>query len=145
MFTFFLLLGRFLERRARGRHNQAWFDAESNLPAAVKAMRGGQWLRVARPQLTPGETILIPPGEAVAVDASILTGTSDMDERTFNGEPRLRAVIPGDTVYAGTVNASGVLQARVLVTYADSRLAALQRSVERGQDEVRAVFDRHGD
>lgn len=51
MFTFFLLLGRFLEQRVRQRHALSWFNAESTLPDAVLIRRQGQWLTRPRTEL----------------------------------------------------------------------------------------------
>ncbi|MEH6567687.1 MAG: heavy metal translocating P-type ATPase [Halioglobus sp.] len=139
MFTFFLLLGRFLERRARARDQLAWFDAESTLPESVKVRRADEWLDVARKQLQPQETILITRGAIIPVDVLVQRGTSSIDESTFNGEHLPRSVTIGDALYAGTVNIEGALEARVLGTYVDTRLAALQRSVERAQTEKPVV------
>ena len=135
MFTFFLLLGRFLERRVRQRQALTWFDAESTLPPAVATRREEQWVTVPRIQLQAGETILVKAGDTVPVDALILEGNSAVKEDTFNGEHLPRAVIPGDAIYAGTVNVEGALHAQVLGSYLQSRLAALQRSVEQAQTE----------
>jgi Cu2+-exporting ATPase len=96
-------------------------------------LRAGQWCTVPRRQLQPQDTILIKAGDAVPVDAQILQGRSAVKEDTFNGEHLPRSVTTGDTVYAGTVNVEAALQASVLVDYRDSRLAALQRSVELAQ------------
>ncbi len=133
MFTFLLLLARFLERRVRQRQLFTWLDAESSLPSAVVVRRDDQWVTVARIALRAGETILIKAGETVPVDAQVCQGSSAVKEDTFNGEPLPRSVAAGDTVYAGTVNVEAALQARVLGDYRDSRLAALQRSVELAQ------------
>lgn len=133
MFTFLLLLARFLERRAHQRQLFIWSDAESSLPSAATARRAGQWVTVPRMQLHPQDTILIKAGESVPVDAKVLQGTSAVREDAFNGEHLPRTVATGDTVYAGTVNIEAALQALVLVDYKDSRLAALQRSVEFAQ------------
>ena len=130
MFTFFLLLGRFLEHRVRQRHALTWFDAESTLPGAVTTRRDEQWITVPRIQLQGGETVLVKAGETVPVDAQIVDGSSAVKEDTFNGEHLPRAVSPGDTIYAGTVNVEAALQAKTLGSYRESRLAALQRSVE---------------
>lgn len=130
MFTFLLLLARFLERRARERLQFTWSDAENSLPSAATVRRAGQWCTVPRRQLQPRDTILINAGDAVPVDARILQGRSAVQEDTFNGEHLPRNVTAGDTVYAGTVNVEAALEATVLVDYRDSRLAALQRSVE---------------
>jgi Cu2+-exporting ATPase len=133
MFTFLLLLGRFLERRVRHRQLFTWLDAESSLPGAALARRDDQWVTVPRIQLRSGDTILIKAGEIVPVDAQVSQGSSAVKEDTFSGEYLPRHVGAGDTVYAGTVNVEEALQARVLGDYRDSRLAALQRSVEMAQ------------
>ncbi|MGL4564055.1 MAG: heavy metal translocating P-type ATPase, partial [Halioglobus sp.] len=133
MFTFFLLLGRFFERRMRMRYNLAWFDAESTLPDAVTARRGGEWATLPRVKLQAGDTILVRAGDTVPADARITAGKSAVREDSFNGESLPRSVAIGDTVYASTVNVEAALEGQVLGSYRDSRLAALQGSVELGQ------------
>jgi len=133
MFTFFLLLGRFLEHRVRQRHALTWFDAESTLPGAVTTKCDALWVTVPRIQLQGGETVLVKAGATVPVDAQIVAGSSAVKEDTFNGEHLPRAVTTGDTIYAGTVNVEAALQAKVLGSYRESRLAALQHSVELAQ------------
>jgi Cu2+-exporting ATPase len=135
MFTFFLLLGRFLEQRVRQRNALTWFDAESTLPDAVSTRHDGQWVTRPRSQLQAGDIVLVRAGETVPVDAQLCAGTSAVREDTFNGEHLPRSVSAGDTVYAGTVNVEAAIEARVLGNYRDSRLAALQRSVEQAQGE----------
>lgn len=135
MFTFFLLLGRFLERRVRQRNALTWFDAESTLPDAVSIRAQGQWQTLARNQLRAGDTILVRAGQTVPVDARVADGASAVREETFNGEHLPRSVSAGDTIYAGTVNTEAALEATVLGSYRDSRLAALQRSVETAQGD----------
>jgi P-type Cu2+ transporter len=135
MFTFFLLLARFMERRVRQRQMFAWLDAESSLPSAVNMRRDDRWVAVPRIQLRAGDTVLIKPGETVPVDGEVTQGNGAVQEDTFNGEQLPRSVASGDTVYAGTINVSAALEARVLGDYSDSRLAALQRSVEVAQTE----------
>lgn len=135
MFTFFLLLGRFLERRVRQRNALTWFDAESTLPDAVSVRRKEKWVTLPRSQVQAMDTVLVRAGQTVPVDAIIVSGESAVKEDTFNGEHLPRSVSPGDSIYAGTVNTEAALEARVLGSYRDSRLAALQRSVEMAQGE----------
>lgn len=135
MFTFFLLLGRFLEQRVRQRHAMTWFDAESTLPDAVSARRDEQWVTLPRTQLERGDIVLIRAGQTVPVDAQVFKGNSAVREETFNGEHLPRSIEPGDTVYAGTVNVEAALEVTVLGSYLESRLAALQQSVEVAQTE----------
>lgn len=135
MFTFFLLLGRFMEARVRQRHSMTWFDAESALPDAVSCRRDGEWLTVPRTQVTTGDTVLLRPGETIPLDARVSSGSSAVREDTFNGEHLPRSVTTGCTVFAGTVNVEAALEAEVLCSYLESRLAALQQSVEVAQTE----------
>ncbi len=139
MFTFLLLLARFLERRVRQRQLFTWLDVQSSLPSAVLTRVGEQWVALARIRLRAGDTVLIKPGETVPVDATVCLGESSVKEDSFNGEHLPRPVAPGDTVYAGTVNVGDALQACVLGDYRDSRLAALQRSVDVAQTEKPAL------
>ncbi|MEQ9463821.1 MAG: heavy metal translocating P-type ATPase [Haliea sp.] len=133
MFTFFLLLGRFFEKRVRRRHVLACYDAESSLPLTVTVRRGANWDRVPRRLLQPGDKVRVVAGETIAVDGTVQQGTSSVREDTFNGEYVPRTVAPGDAVFAGTINLEGSLELKVEQLYDSSRLAALQQSVERAQ------------
>ena len=133
MFTFFLLMGRFFEKRVRRRHMLACHDAEGGLPSAVTARRGNTWERIPRRLLQTGDTIRVVAGETIAVDGTVHSGTSAVREDTFNGEYVPRTVSPGDAVFAGTINLEGSLELEVQQLYENSRLAALQQSVERAQ------------
>ena len=67
MFTFFLLLGRFLERRVRQRHALSWFDAESTLPGAVTIAAENNGRRRRASSCRRGDTILVKAGDTVPV------------------------------------------------------------------------------
>tara|TARA_R100000005_G_scaffold96203_2_gene81433 strand:- start:7995 stop:10409 length:2415 start_codon:yes stop_codon:yes gene_type:complete len=134
MFTFFLLLGRFFEKRVRRRHAIACQDAESHLPLAVLVQQqDGRWLRQSRRQLQSGDTVRVRAGEIIAIDGTVVTGNSAVREDTFNGEHVPRTIEPGDSVFAGTLNLEGSIDLRVDQLYENSRLAALQNSVDRAQ------------
>ena len=133
MFTFFLLLGRFLEQRVRLRQGMTWVDLEASLPDSVLVQRGGDWQRAVRSSLEPGELVLLRAGDTIAVDARVRDGESLVREDSFNGEQHPRSVSVGDTVYAGTVNIEQNMEAEVLCDFAQSRLATLQRSISQAQ------------
>lgn len=139
MFTFFLLLARFLELRVRQHNASTWFDVEESLPSLVQVRRLDQWLNTMRKNVEPGETVLLRPGETIAVDAQITRGSSTVQESAFNGESLPRVVAVGDTVYAGTLNLEAGIEGRVLGSYRDTRLALLQRSIEHGEAEKPAL------
>ncbi|MDZ7784880.1 MAG: heavy metal translocating P-type ATPase metal-binding domain-containing protein [Halioglobus sp.] len=132
MFTFFLLLGRFLEKRARQRNTDAWLNAGEDLPASVTVMRDGAWATQPRLRLRAGDEVLIRGGETVPIDAVVVAGHSMVREDFFSGEHLPRQVASGATIYAGTLNLEENLRARALGSCADTRLAAMREAVEFG-------------
>lgn len=126
MFTFFLLLGRYVEKRARLRSADAWQSLQSQLPDAVTLQRDGQWVSYPRIQTQPGDILLIKPGQTIPADCTVQQGNSSVREDAFTGESHPRAVVRGDAVFAGTVNLEGNLQATITTQHQHSRLAALQ-------------------
>ena len=133
MFTFLLLLARFLELRSRRRDSGAWLDAQSQLPLTVTLQQQNQWVQVPRQQIQPGDRLLVTAGSIFPADGEVLTGSSAAREEAFSGEHLPRDLIPGDSVFAGTVNIESAVQIRSYGSYADTRLAALQRSTESGR------------
>ena len=145
MFTFLLLLARFVERRLRYRDALAWQDTEQTLPDAVTVQRDGIWETSARRALLANDRVLVRAGDTIPIDGVVETGASAVREDRFNGEALPRRVGVGDSVYAGTVNTDAALELRATGSYADSRLAALQRSIERarlGKPAVAQMADR---
>ena len=139
MFTFFLLLGRYLERRTRQKTTTACIDTESNLPLMVKVKQQQSWQPVARQSVHIGDLVLVAAGETVPVDGDITAGTSTVDESAFSGEHLPRPVAMGDPAYAGTINLDQALEIRATSSYIDTRLAALQQSLNRAQREKPAL------
>ncbi|MBN7798044.1 heavy metal translocating P-type ATPase [Parahaliea mediterranea] len=135
MFTFFLLLGRFLEQRVRRRFQLNWYDVESDLPTAVRYRRGDGWVSGPRIGLQSGDVVLVPAGTTLPVDGTVLRGRSSVREDTFNGEQQPRMVGPGDGVFAGTLNLEGGLEVSASGPFSATRLAALQQSVGRASGE----------
>lgn len=130
MFTFFLLLGRFVEKRARGRDSFDWSDVERRLPAAVTVKRQDGWHSVPRIRLAVGDTVLVRAGDIIPVDGEVLAGSSAVQEDAFTGEPLPRLIAPNDRVYAGTLNLQSNIELLAASDFRDTRLAALARLVE---------------
>lgn len=139
MFTFFLLLGRFLELRVRRKDQLEWVDTQSSLPDSVKVMRQNSWHIEARRAIKPGDVVLIAQGETVCADGEVVSGTTSIDESTLNGEHLPRTVTQGDTVYAGTVNLENPIKLEVLNDYSNTRLAALAHSLDYAQEAKPAL------
>jgi Cu+-exporting ATPase len=148
--TMFLLVGRYLEARAKHRSGAA-LRALLELGAKdVAVLRNGLETRVPVDQLVVGDEFVVRPGEKVATDGVVVTGTSAVDRSMLTGEPVPVEVGPGDGVVGATVNAGGRLVVRATGVGADTALASLVRLVEEAQsgkapvqrlaDRVSAVF-----
>jgi heavy metal translocating P-type ATPase len=80
--------------------------------------------------LRVGDVILVRPGERIAADGQVLSGSSDVDQATITGEPLPTAKSPGDEVFAGTSNGTGALRVRVSRAASDTTVARIVALVE---------------
>ncbi|QEQ97156.1 heavy metal translocating P-type ATPase [Neptunomonas concharum] len=135
MFTFFLLIGRYLEMQARHRTGRAGNSLLNLLPAsAIKIVEGHEAL-VPATELKPGDIVLVKPGHTIPADGVIKTGASSIDESALTGEylPVSRTI--GDQVVGGTINAENPIQLEVTEVGAQTRLSAIVRLLDRAHEE----------
>ncbi len=143
---FFLLIGRFLDRRARGRARQAVqaLLALSSRSATVLADDGTASRRRAD-RLLPGDVLLVAAGERLGADGVVADGRSTMDAALVSGESVPQSVEPGARVFAGMVNLGAPLRVRVVAAGEQTLLAGIVRLVEaaeRGRSRFVALADR---
>lgn len=81
-------------------------------------------------ELHPGQIIIIKPGEKIPVDAVVTLGNSMVDTKALTGESVPREAMPGERLYSGSINISGVLEARVSKIYEDSTASRIIELVE---------------
>ena len=128
-----ILLGRFLEARAKGRTCAA-FQALLGLQAkTARVLRDGETVEIEIDALQLGDVILVRPGERIPVDGEVSDGTSNVDESMITGEPVAVPKSTGDTVTGGTVNGMGSLKFQATRVGADTTLAQIIRMVEDAQ------------
>ena len=143
--TLFLLIGRYLEARAR-RASGAALRALLSLGAKdVAVLRDGTEVRVPVTALQVGDEFVVRPGEKVATDGEVVRGTSAVDASMLTGEPVPVEVGPGDAVVGATVNVGGRLVVRATRVGADTQLAQIARLVEAAQNgkaDVQRLADR---
>lgn len=133
MLITFVLLGKILETRAKGATNQA-IEALINLtPPTAQVHRGGAVVEIPLAQVVVGDSVLVGPGEKVAVDGEVIEGSTEIDESMLTGEALPVMKQPGDSVTGGTVNTTGAITVRALRVGSDSTLARIVRAVEDAQ------------
>ncbi len=135
MFTFFLLLGRYLERQVRRREYLRQTDLQSLLPVAALRREGDRWQTVATRSIRAGDELLLRAGDTVPADGVLLDGGGAVDEAAFTGEHLPRSIGPGERVCAGTVLREGGGSMRVDCDAAGSRLATMLSMLTRGGDK----------
>ena len=128
---FFLLVGRALDLRARGRARAVGEHLLSLSAAAVTVLADDGTTTVMPPdQVQAGMTVLAALGERVAVDGEVIDGTSDVDRSLISGETLPIVVQPGDAIEAGSLNISGPLRIMVTASGEDTLLAGIVRLME---------------
>jgi len=143
--TTLILAGKFFETRAK-RQSGAALRALLDLGAKdVAVLRDGHEVRIPVEELTVGDTFVVRPGEKIATDGVVLTGTSAVDASMLTGESVPVEVGPGDQLAGATVNAVGRLEVRATRVGADTQLAQMARLVsdaQSGKAEVQRLADR---
>ena len=99
-------------------------------PVHANRKRGGTEEIVKPEELERGQIIIIKPGEKIPVDAVVTQGTSTIDTKALTGETAPREVKIGTKLYSGSINLSGVLEARVVRVSAESTAAKIMKLVE---------------
>ena len=145
MFTFFLLLGRFLEQRVRHRADSATRALLRGLPrTAVRLVGEGEEVVPVR-ALVRGDRVLVKPGAIVPADGQVLEGEGSVDESLVTGESFPRSKASGDALIGGTQNIDSPLILSVTQTGPDSVLSTIVALRDRASAEkppVVALADR---
>lgn len=107
MIVAFILLGRTLEDRAKGNTAEAIKKLMGLQPKKVTVMRNGTEMETDIDMLMVGDTVVVKPGERIAVDGTVVYGSSYVDESMLSGEPVAVLKEKGSKVFAGTINQKG--------------------------------------
>ena len=145
-----VVLGRWLEARARGRTSEAIRRLVSLAPRTARIVREGRELDVPTTEVGVGDLVRIRPGERIPVDGVVLEGASTIDESMLTGESLPVEKTAESRVVAGSVNQTGALLFRATHVGSETTLARIVRLVEDAQasrapiqrlaDRVAAVF-----
>jgi Cu+-exporting ATPase len=148
--TTLILLGRFLEARAKSRSGEAIRMLLELGAKEARVLRDGGEVSVAIEDVSPGDLMVVRPGEKIPTDGEVVEGESAVDQSMLTGESVPVEVEPGSEVAGATINTYGRLVVRATKVGADTALAQIARLVEAAQsgkapvqrlaDRVSAVF-----
>lgn len=147
----FILLGRLLEERAKGNTSSAIKKLMGLQPKTVTLVdEQGAQREVSFKEIRIGDTIIVKPGEKIAVDGSVTDGSSYVDESMLSGEPVPVLKTEKTAVFAGTINQKGSFRFKAEKVGSDTMLAQIIRMVQEAQgskapvqqlvDKIAAVF-----
>src|SRR5439155_1758929 len=145
-----VVLGRWLEARARGRTSEAIRRLVSLAPRTARVVRDGREIDVPAAEVGAGDLVRIRPGERIPVDGVVVEGASAVDESMLTGESLPVEKVPTSRIVAGSVNRTGAFLFRATRVGSETTLARIIRLVEEAQgsrapiqrmaDRVAAVF-----
>ncbi len=140
MLMFFLLIGRYLDFRARKTARSSATDLLSTLSGFAVVLDEGKAKRIAVRDLKKDMVVRVTAGEKFPADGLVLEGSSDVDTALITGETLPRAINAGEVVYAGTINLSAPVTMSVSGAGEESVLADIIRLMEKaGQGQARYV------
>jgi P-type Cu+ transporter len=128
-----ILLGRWLEARAKERTAAAITALVGLAPSTARVLRDGEEIDVPVETVAVGELVRVRPGEKLPVDGVVVGGTSSVDEGMLTGESRPVAKAAGDQVIGATINGTGTLLFRATAVGENTALAQIVRLVEAAQ------------
>jgi len=145
MLAAFLMLGKFMEERAKGRTSEAIKSLIKLRPKTATVIRDGKEVDVDIDDVIIGDIIIVKPGEKIPVDGVVIEGESYVDESMITGEPVPNLKTAGSHVVGGTINTNSILQFRAEKVGKETMLAQIIQMVEDAQSskpEVQKLADK---
>ncbi|MFQ3647116.1 MAG: heavy metal translocating P-type ATPase [Anaerolinea sp.] len=127
-------LSNVLQEYAIGRSRRAIQSLFKLYPETARVVRNGQELTIPVGEVQVGDVVLVQPGERIPVDGVVLRGQSSVNEAAITGESMPVEKGVGDAVFAGTLNAQGILDVQTTRLASETTLARIVKLVEEAQD-----------
>jgi heavy metal translocating P-type ATPase len=140
-----ILLGRYLEAKAKGRTSEAIKRLMGLAPKTARVVRGSATMEIPLDQVLAGEIVQVRPGERIPVDGEVVEGSSFVDESMITGEPVPVHKAQGSEVVGGTINKTGSFTFQATRIGADTVLSQIIRMVEQAQGSklpIQAMVDK---
>jgi len=130
----FILLGHWLEMRARAGASEAIRRLMDLAPPTARVLRDGVEMDLPTSEVVAGDLVLVRPGGKIPVDGAIEDGASEIDESMLTGESLPVSKTVGDTVIGGSINKSGAFRYRATKVGVDTALAQIVKLVQEAQN-----------
>lgn len=130
----FFQVGELFEGIAEGKSHKSIASLMDIRPDTANVDRNGEVLVVDPDTVEVGETILVKPGERVPMDGIIIEGSSSLDTVALTGESVPRSIGPGDEIFSGCVNISGLLKVKVIKAFGESTASRILDLVENASE-----------
>jgi len=130
----FVLLGHWVEMRARGGANDAVRTLLELAPPKALVIRDGETIELATAEVLPGDLMLVRPGSKIPTDGVVESGESEIDESMVTGESLPVSKAPGADVIGASVNTTGTLRVRATRVGAETALAQIVALVQEAQN-----------
>ncbi len=128
-------IAQWLEARSMDRPRHAVRSLMSEAPTSAVLRRDGALVPVSVASVRPGDIVVVRPGERVPVDGVVLSGESAVNQAPVTGESMPAEKLPGDEVYAGSINGNGALDVEAARPASDSTIARIIHMVEHAQSQ----------
>ncbi len=135
MFTFFLLLGRFIEMQTRHKHLNSDIEMSRLLPSTAIIQTASGEKSIAAHKLNVDDTLIVRQGQIIAADGVVIDGHSRVDESALSGEFLPIEKSRGSFVSGGTVNIENTLHIKTSTKPKDSRVAAIIKMLDNAQGQ----------
>lgn len=145
MLLFFLLIGRYLDARARGKARESAQGLLAMLQGTATVIEGNKQRVIPIKELRAGMQCRVAVGEKIPADSVVISGESELDTSLITGETVPRAITAGDRIFAGTLNLSAPLVVEVAKASEDSLLSdivKLMEQAEQGQAKYVRLADK---
>src|SRR5262249_50098284 len=140
----FVLIAEVLEGMTVDRGRRAIKDLLDFLPRIATVRCDGNSREISASDIRVGDVVVVKPGSRIPVDGEVIAGISVVDQSTITGESLLVEKLPGTTVYAGTINQSGLLDVRTIGVGRDTAFGKIINAVE-AAEKTRAPIQRTAD
>ena len=140
-----ILLGKFLEERAKNKSSQAIHDLLALQPTVATVIRNNEEITIPTAEIILGDFVIIKPGNRIPVDGKVRSGTSYINESTITGESIPALKEKGSPVFAGTINQQGTLKILAQRIGSQTLLAQIIARVEQAlgsKPEIQKLADR---